>query len=160
MAICIPGALFYTREMNRAISQAEKSSKSISLIGDLREEIEFWRFLDSWQGKAVWRKETHCQIKMATDASLYKWAGKMLSGLEEGLEIHDYFDDNNNSPIHVKEGLAVLKTLEAWGVRIQNSRLDVFSDNQALIKAWERQGSKSREFNNVLKSLFQLSKTS
>lgn len=157
MAICIPGALFYTREMNRAISQAEKSSKRVSLIGDLREEIEFWRFLDSWQGKAVWRKETHCQIKMATDASLYKWAGKMLSGLEEGLEIHDYFDDNNNSPIHVKEGLAVLKTLEAWGVRIQNSRLDVFSDNQALIKAWERQGSKSREFNNVLKSLFQLS---
>ena len=156
MAICVPGALFYIREINRAISHAQKSTKSIPLKGALRTEIEYWRFLDTWHGQALWRKETHSQLSIATDASLYKWAGKILNGLGlEDLEVHDYFGHGDSSPIHVKEALAVLKTVEALGSKIQDSRLDVLSDNQALVETWKGQGSRSSELNNVLKLIFQ-----
>lgn len=156
MTVCIPGALFYIREMNQAISQAQKSQRPVQLTGTLRAEIEHWRFLDSWQGQAPWRRESHTQITIATDASSYKWAGHLVSGTEVdvGLEVHDYFTDTSQ-PIHVKEAEAVLKTIQAFGEKLRDSRVDILSDNQALVAAWQGQGSKSLPMNDVLKSLFQ-----
>lgn len=40
MAVCIPGALFYIRKINRAISLSQRSSKPGPLTGPLRDEIE------------------------------------------------------------------------------------------------------------------------
>ena len=154
-AICIPGALFYIRELNRAISQAQKTGKSVPLTGSLREEIEHWCFIDNWEGVATWRKETHSQITIATDASSYKWAGKVMTGEAVGLEVHDYFTDLAE-PIHVKEAQAVLKTLQALQDSLKDCRVDLLTDNQALIAAWQRQGSKSKTLNDILKSLFSI----
>jgi hypothetical protein len=124
MAICVPGALFYIREMTRAIGQAQKSKKPVPLVGSLREEVEHWGFLDLWQGESQWRKETHTQIKIATDASLYKWGAHVLSGvnMEDGLQLHDYFGGSSR-PIHVKEAEAVLRTIESLGNNLCDSRV-------------------------------------
>lgn len=65
MAIFIPGALFYIREMNRAISVSQKSKRPVPLVGSLRVEIEYWRFLDTWEGKAQWKKESHALHRSA-----------------------------------------------------------------------------------------------
>jgi hypothetical protein len=155
MSIAVPGALFYIRDMNRAISRAQKTSKPVPLTGDLRDEIEHWRFLDNWHGSAVWRKESHSQIKIATDASAYKWAGKILEGMTDSMEIHDYFVDLS-APIHIKEAQAVLKTIEAFGETLRNSRIDILADNQALVWSWNGQGSRSSALNSILKSIFEM----
>lgn len=62
MGLAIPGAKLYCREVNNAISCGVKNSKSIVIGNELREELKYWRFLDSWKGYAKWRSESHKQV--------------------------------------------------------------------------------------------------
>ena len=71
--LVIPGAKFYIRQCNAAISQSIISGTDISVEGELREEISYWKFLDSWEGILPWGNEKHLQVVLTTDASLYKW---------------------------------------------------------------------------------------
>lgn len=50
MAIAIPGAKLYTREVNFAISQCTKNSRRAAISHELRQELEHWRFIDDWLG--------------------------------------------------------------------------------------------------------------
>ena len=78
MGLAIPGAKVYCREVNGTISSGVKNSRNIDMYDDLREELEYWRFLDSWTGCSKWRSESHKQARMSTDASGYKigqWTG-------------------------------------------------------------------------------------
>lgn len=48
MGLAVPGAKWFCREVNAAISSSLKGSKHVSLSGNPRtEEVEYWRFLDS-----------------------------------------------------------------------------------------------------------------
>ena len=69
----IPSSRLFCREINAAISFCQKKSRRIPLSGDLRSEIEQWRFLDTWMVVAKWRKEYHEKILIATDASGFKY---------------------------------------------------------------------------------------
>ena len=81
MALVVPGASLYTREMNRAISYAShNSSTSVKMYDSLFQEIAHWRFLDSWNGCLKWRDESHHHLILATDASLAKYGVSVLSG--------------------------------------------------------------------------------
>lgn len=62
----VPVAKLYPREIDWAIAKATRSSHLIEIVGDLKAEIEYWRFLDAWDGNLpCWvGKETHLgQIK-------------------------------------------------------------------------------------------------
>ena len=63
LMVAIPGALRYTREVNKAISRAQKNGKLVDVEGELKEEIERWCFLDEWEGYVPWRRECHIQVK-------------------------------------------------------------------------------------------------
>jgi hypothetical protein len=39
----------------------------------LREEFEYWRFLDSWKDVLPWRHERHLRLSVSIDASGYDW---------------------------------------------------------------------------------------
>ena len=156
LALAVPGALLYTKEINAAISCAQKNGRPVALTGHLLQEIQHWEFLDTWQGFAPWRKESHIYMRIATDASQYGWAGMLLSGPDEGLEIRDYWGEGDKRPIHIKELEAILKTLQAIPGKITDARLDLAVDNQAVVHTWERQGSRSPELNRLLKSLFEM----
>ena len=72
----VPGAKLFTREMNFAISVGIRSTGSkVYMSDELREEIETWKFLDTWDGKLEWKKERHISVELHSDASLYKWGG-------------------------------------------------------------------------------------
>ncbi|CAG2255726.1 unnamed protein product [Mytilus edulis] len=105
--LAVPAARLYTREVNLAISKAIKNSRPVALEGRLKTEISHWAFLDKWEGFVPWRKERHLQIKLATDASLYKWGAVV----EEQEVLGDFFVSGDDRPIHVKEAEAVEKTL-------------------------------------------------
>ena len=71
--LAVLAARLFSREVNRAISLVSKNSKDLHIYKELKEELEFWLFLDNWQGVATWRREQHLQIVLATDSSLFKW---------------------------------------------------------------------------------------
>ena len=169
VALAVPGALFYTREMHIAISKASKNSRPIVISGPLRQEIGYWKFLEGWEGKALWRLEAHTVMQVATDASLYGWAGVVLEGTGKGEEVRDYWEGRDERPIHLKELQAIISMLESMRPAISKKRVDLMvrgrglgrriellTDSQAVIGAWTRQGSRNHEFNDLLKVLFQL----
>ena len=87
--LAVPGAKLYTREMNLAISLGLKTGSSVPLMAELREELEAWKFLDNLEGKLEWKRERHISIELFSDASTFKWGGKVrLHGNE--IEISDF----------------------------------------------------------------------
>uniref|UniRef100_A0A8W8IQ73 Reverse transcriptase domain-containing protein n=1 Tax=Magallana gigas TaxID=29159 RepID=A0A8W8IQ73_MAGGI len=78
-----------TREVNLAISRAVKSSKHVCLTDELKEELEHWHFLDSWEGSCQWRSECHQQVMLSSDASLYKYGAVVEQGRNR-YEISDF----------------------------------------------------------------------
>ncbi|KAL9985692.1 hypothetical protein ACROYT_G008125 [Oculina patagonica] len=80
--LAFPGAKFYIREMASAIgSAAWKLDAPFS--PSLREELTFWRFLDSWADHIPWRKEEHVALSLSTDASQSRWAAVVHTGSRE-----------------------------------------------------------------------------
>ena len=84
--LAVPAARLYTREVNIAISVLSKRSSSLPLVGGLREEILFWRFLDTWEGFMPWRSQKHLQINIASDSSLYKWGALIENDTSNALD--------------------------------------------------------------------------
>ena len=72
--LAVPAARLYTREVNSSISKGLKSSKPVSMTRNLREELEHWKFLDSWNGFLPWRDERHCIVTIvdiAIDSKIF-----------------------------------------------------------------------------------------
>jgi len=55
MALAVPGARLYTNEINLALARAVRSSRPVKLSGPLRQELEHWLFLETWNGFLPWR---------------------------------------------------------------------------------------------------------
>ncbi|CAC5370303.1 unnamed protein product [Mytilus coruscus] len=127
------------------------------LIREFREELKYWRFLDDWEGFSL-RSETHFQIILATDSSLYRWGAFLLCG-DSKSEFGDYWNSQDNSPIHVKEANVLLLSLLSVKDKIVNARVDSFCDNLAVVKAWNNEGGRDPSLNSILKQIFELSKS-
>lgn len=154
--VAVPAAKLYTRDMNNAISVGIRNNSKITISENLRNEILSWRFLDNWTGKLEWKQEKHLVVKIFTDASNYKWGG-YLNESDKKIEIGDFWTDEMLSfPIMVQEAKALLFVLKSIKDRIKGNRVDTNVDNQALISAWNNEGSKSTALNQVLKEIFQL----
>lgn len=153
--IAVPAAKLYAREIYRAIAKATRSSRPIKLVGDLKAEIEYWRFLDSWNQSLPWLDERHLVVKLSSDASLFAWGGVVENLGGPPLECHGRWSDSDSSKsIATKEALALAFTIQSASAVVKNCRLDAHVDSMALIQSWERQGGKSKELNDVLKVLY------
>ena len=148
--LCFPMARLYIREMAIAIGAAQKASRPIRVRGDLADEILFWEFVDNLEGGYKWKEERHVDLEIATDASGFAWGASIA---DEEI-IHDRWSKEDRRPIHMKETEALINTLDSIPDRMRNRRVDVKVDNQALIKAWERNGAKNKDLNDLLKVLF------
>ena len=155
MGLAIPGAKLYCREVNGAISSGVKNSRNIVIHDNLREELEYWRFLDSWTGCSKWRSESHKQVRMSTDASGYKYGAVVYSN-EEKIVMGDFWDQSDERSIHLKEAEAILRVLESLKGLILDSRVDLLTDNMAVLSVWERQGGRDRSLNEITKRIFEL----
>ncbi|CAC5395697.1 unnamed protein product [Mytilus coruscus] len=154
--LAVPAAKLYTREMNNAISLGIRKQTSIPMTKDLKDEIINWRFLDSWTGKLEWKKERHLVVNIYTDASMYKWGGYLKINDREHKVGDSWAQEMLSLPIMVLEAKALLNVLRSIREDIQGSRVDANVDNQALIGAWNNEGSKSMILNSTLKDIFQL----
>lgn len=158
-SIAVPAARLYTRTIYRAIAlHSKKPLKPIHITAALRDEIVYWRFLDSWQGHLPWFDERHLVITFYTDASNSGWGGVVFLQQKEPITLRDYWSpDNLSKPIVIKEALALLNTLSAASSYLTNSRVDAHTDSLTFVHAWKNQGSKSVDLTSVIKSIFELS---
>jgi hypothetical protein len=156
LALAVPGARLFTNEINQAISRATRSSRPIVISQPLREELQHWLFLETWDGFLPWRSEKHTQIQLYSDSSSFAWGGTLLSPGAVTATISDYWDATFIvNDIASKETLALSNVLQAFADRVRNSWVDAFVDSQALIRSWNSQGSHSHTLTIALKTLFE-----
>ncbi|KAJ8303085.1 hypothetical protein KUTeg_019481 [Tegillarca granosa] len=157
MNLAIPGCKLFTitREVNRSISYCVKNSKMVKVCGRLRAELEYWRFLASWIGCSKWRPEHHKQIELYIDASLYKY-GVSVQVQGEKLCIGDFWKSDDMRPIHLKEAEAVLMALKSFSHMLNDSRVDILTDNVAVMSVWENQGGRDELLKDIAKDIFHL----
>lgn len=141
-SLVVPGAKLFIRSMSAAIGSASLSGQ-VSLSPTLREEIGYWRFLDSWSDILPWRDEKHVRLSMSTDASNSGW-GSVLH-LPSGDQFsRDYWSVEEKSlNISTKELLALSNALRSVPKEIRDCRVDVQVDSQVVIDTINGQGSKS-----------------
>lgn len=70
-SLAVPAAQLYAREIYCAIFRAAHSSRLIKVIGDLRSEIAYSQFLDSWSDHLPWMDGHHLTVKATSDASTF-----------------------------------------------------------------------------------------
>ena len=70
LSLAVPGARLYVNEINLAISRATRSSRPVKMSPALRNEIEHWLFLESWDGFLPWRSEKHTRQAVLRRISL------------------------------------------------------------------------------------------
>lgn len=153
LTLAVPGCKLFCREVNAAISTCVKNSRKVKVLGPLRDELMHWRFLDTWTGYSKWRSEFHKVIELSTDSSGFRY-GASVKLEASTMTLGDYWDTNDCRPIHEKEADAVLKSLQSLDSSLQDSRVDLFTDNMAVIAAWENQGCKSRALSCIMKEIF------
>ena len=152
--LAVPGSRLFTRKMNYAISLGIRSKSKVHMYTELREQIQSWNILDTWNGKMEWKKERHIFMELHSDASLYKWGG-VIHVHPEKQEIYDFWSEEEKKfPIIVLEAMALLKVLREAKGQIKGQRVDAKVDNMSLYHAFYNEGCKSRELNGVLKDLF------
>ena len=80
IAMAVPAAKLYSSCCNRAISEGVVGNGMISIEGELREEIAYWRFLDTWNEHFPWLSEGHnvLTLTLTSDSSDYKWGACYL----------------------------------------------------------------------------------
>ena len=87
---------------------------------------------------------------MCTDSSSFAWGGVLSPGTLS-VSSADYWP---NSIVPTKEALALANVLQSFASQISGSWVDVFTDSQALIQSWEKQGSRSKPLFDALKRIF------
>ena len=155
-SLVVPAAKLFAREMNLAVSRALKSKKFVKITGPLRKELEYWRFLDTWEGHMTWREEGHVSLSLALDASGSGWGGALLNS--DGQVVQQVGDSwcetMRSSPIHVRETVALSRALRSLGDVVRNRRMDSLVDSSVLCGCWERQYASSHSMLEALKDLF------
>ena len=153
-SLAFPGAKFYIREMAASIARTSNGSE-VKITPVLREEIFFWRFLDSWDKVVRWRSESHVAISFTSDASSFRLAAviRLLSGT---LSVGDYWgEDIRGEHINVKEMWAVLEGLQSLPEDIRDCRIDAQVDNMVAIHSWSGLGPRSRALTQISQLIFQ-----
>ena len=105
------------------------------LFCNLRKEIVFWRFLDSWDKTIRWRSERHVAISFTSDASSFRWGA--VTHLPTGtISVGDYWEETvRREHINVKEMWAVLRGLQSLPESVSDCRIDAQVDSMLVFHA-------------------------
>jgi len=133
-SLAFPATKFYIREMAASIAKAFRGSE-VNLSPNLREEIVFWRFLDSWDKAIQWRSERHVAISFASDASSFRW-GAVIHLPTRTISVGDYWEGTfRNEDINVKEMWVVLRGLQSLRESASDCRIDAQVDSMVVFHA-------------------------
>ena len=98
-SIAVSAAQLYAREVYRAVSLANRSSRPIKVVGDLRSKIAHWQFFYSWSDHLPWMDERHLVVNVTSEA----WDGIVGNPSGPPLETRDIWKED------VRDRLIVVK---------------------------------------------------
>ena len=120
-SLAVPSARLYICEVNASISKGIRSSKQIPVSDCLKSELQYWRFLDTWQDSLPWKTEKHISISLSSDASNTGWGG-IISLPNGDKTTRDYWSEEERAtPIAIREAKALVNTLIAFSEYLYNS---------------------------------------
>ena len=152
MGMVFPANSLFTFECRRLMPTL--GEERVRLPKAALDEISFWSFVGMHTEPIPFRRHQHVSIRLSTDASGYAW-GAIVDLPSGQVELRDYWTSRLLAQdICVKEGLAAFFCLQSVRQHLFDRRVDVFVDNEGLVKAWEGLRSRSAELVEVLKSLF------
>jgi hypothetical protein len=130
MSLAAPPVRIFLRSAYEALAKAlRRGNDSVILSETVAADLLQLKALESWDRLSTWYSEGHVTFRMETDASLRGWGGTLSFG-DEYREVGGPFSaDEDDEPIHVKELLAVQRSLEALTVHVRDCFLDVYTDN-------------------------------
>ena len=130
----------------------------------LVEELEIWTKLKNVSLMRPWLIAKHNVIQVK-DADLYTDASSSQMGSALQLfpdkgqfenRIFRYTLNESHQSIHVKECLAILRALQSHVTELENCRVMVHCDNQAVVHAWRKLGCRDMRVNRILLKIFEL----
>ena len=90
----------------------------------LNGELQYWRFLDTWQDSLPWKTEKHISISVSSDASNTGWGG-VISLPDGNKSTRDYWSKEERvTPIAIRETKSLLNTLITFSNYLYNGRVD------------------------------------
>ncbi|VDI42909.1 Hypothetical predicted protein, partial [Mytilus galloprovincialis] len=126
---------------NQAISNAILHSSNVLIDDEIKAEIMYWEFLDTWDKPFLLVSDRHFILEISTDSSGYKW-GATISGKRYERRTNfkllgsELFETSNN----VKRSISSKKdSLISIQHLIKCKRIIAHVDNQAVVYAWENQ---------------------
>ena len=120
MSLAVPGARLCVNEINLAMSRASRSSRPVKMSAALRNEIEHWVFLETWDGFLHWRSEKHTHVKLFSVSSRFAWGGALSPNAIEA-NVYDYWDASTmQADIATKETLALKGNLHSRNILTLN----------------------------------------
>ena len=152
LRLVFPACSLFTFECRKWMSSLDEVKIPIPEV--VRQEIEFWGFVDMHTEPIPFLKQQHVTVSLSNDASGFAW-GASISLPSGPMDFRDYWSSNLfKHDICAKEGLAVLFGLQSIEDELHGRRVDVFVDNQGLVLAWQGLKSRSPELVGVLRTLF------
>ncbi len=88
-ALVFPAASLFLRECC-AFMAAIDDLNPTPLHAEVRDEVLFWRFVDSFSQPIPWKQERHLASALSSDASGYRWGGTLISP-EASVTFGDYW---------------------------------------------------------------------
>ena len=155
-ALVFPAASLYTRECCSFVRQLDDVNPT-ALTVPVREEIRFWRFVDSLSEPIPWRQERHLTLHLNSDASGHRWGGVLVQPTGD-VTFGDYWapEVRGSTDMCYKEALALYFVLLSVIDRLWNRRVTVEVDSQGLYHAWTGLRARSLALARVLKLIFAL----
>ena len=157
-SIAVPAARLCAHASFRAILSGFKSPHKPFIVGDLLREIQYWRFLDNWQGCLPWLDERHGVTSTFSDAWNSGWGSVFSDKSGNSVQAHDYWSSVANfQPIIIREALVLKNTLMAGTASPAASRVDAHIDSLPLVPAWTNQGGKSKALTDIIRAIYETS---
>lgn len=143
----------YTREILATISfQSTNNREVVRLKQRLREELSFWLSPEVWSQVLPWRSERHSFVRPAGARCPVSLCGPRPG---KGQSFKIIYRLDSTPQINVLVAYAVEQTITTLATRIQNSRVDVWSDSKLVVQSWSLQGGSNTEINHVFKRVIQ-----
>ncbi|KAI8496323.1 hypothetical protein Bbelb_261640 [Branchiostoma belcheri] len=153
--LAVPAARLYCREIFEAVKQAQRKGALVPIQGNLKEQLEHWRFLDTWEGHVPWRAEKREVVTLSSDASGFRWGGSWTTE-EHSVQCGDYWQQRERQNIiAVKETEALRRVLLSAEALVRNKKVDARVDNMNLIAAWHNQGGRSIDLSRAIVKLWE-----
>ena len=154
--LVFPAASLFIRECCAFMSKLDDALPT-PLSQDVRAEILFWRFIDSFSQPIPWKKEHHVSVTLSSDASGFRWGG-VLAGPSGNTSFGDYWPQEILAVEDIcwKEALALYFVLLSVVDSLWDRRVDVTVDALSLFDVWSRRRAKSTALARVLKLIFAL----